>query len=901
MAEAESKQSFTPNQNSAQSQDSAHNAPAKHASAGHDAMPPGTMNGTPRDERIAGLEMGVDVAAMMNATGDLDTRFYNLLLSPMLKEMQSTVEQNNEILDDILNKMKDEREVNRKKQLSAHIPLQLQGRGRDVQEIIKHVENFISYENYDMEETDVSKFTEASLHELDSHARLAVIGHSVSSYVSTLDSSHLKHIANKIVTDVTVWLSIIFRFPGASAHMHEGEREGLARIANLAIHRRYPKYATDGYEVLYPRPPVIYMSAAAKHNLGQQLCHQLGLPLSCVCTVPCVVGRMNVDSLHKLMEDDISSGKVPVLVISFAGTPLLGRVDNISRLSEICRQHDVWLHLEGSSLTMLAASSLPSYLTSAPLANSLTLNLGAWLALPAVPFVTLFRSPDVMLTRAASLSTFNVRYKLNCVSLWMCTVSLGHDNILARLHYHTHLATVLHDRIAQISTTNELILLEIESPCVILRYQRKVIPDHNAATSHTTESQSTVPNSTTTVAITTGLTSNNNTDKDQYFETLNIWLVETLKREVPEIHVAAVELEGVGLCIRYAPLETSYVSPSSLFDVTLDSVDRFIACLERNVEILDATVSMKKDFEDIVRAQDNMALVHLPSWAGLGAVQYVPDSLLKVSSLSEMTVQSKHEINVLNHEIVSQLKSSDTAFSVGQTEGGLYCVRFGLVTDDTDLEELIAMVYTTGKDVEESSKFIQTMADVVKHGIEQAALDLEKENQDKLLQEGVLRQVPLVGSLINWWSPPAKDPIKGRTFNLASGKMISTEDTYKYHMQIQEASPASPAVQQKVREGPLKASLKPAHSKRVPEGQEVSSEGQETPSEGQGAAGEQESSVGPIDGQAVERSQLIDGPGETGVPSTDATATENVPTTGVPASGVPGSTSNGTPVATASS
>jgi len=37
--------------------------------------------------------------------------------------------------------------------------------------------------------------------------------------------------------------------------------------------------------------------------------------------------------------------------------------------------------------------------------------------------------------------------------------------------------------------------------------------------------------------------------------------------------------------------------------------------------------------------------------------------------------------------------------------------------------------------------------------------------------QGVLRQVPLVGSLINWWSPPPKDPIKGRTFNLTSGKL----------------------------------------------------------------------------------------------------------------------------------
>jgi len=41
---------------------------------------------------------------------------------------------------------------------------------------------------------------------------------------------------------------------------------------------------------------------------------------------------------------------------------------------------------------------------------------------------------------------------------------------------------------------------------------------------------------------------------------------------------------------------------------------------------------------------------------------------------------------------------------LGVTQDGLYCIRFGLVTADTDLEELIGMVVATGKDVEESSK-----------------------------------------------------------------------------------------------------------------------------------------------------------------------------------------------------
>ena len=39
-------------------------------------------------------------------------------------------------------------------------------------------------------------------------------------------------------------------------------------------------------------------------------------------------------------------------------------------------------------------------------------------------------------------------------------------------------------------------------------------------------------------------------------------------------------------------------------------------------------------------------------------------------------------------------------------------MRFGLIMDETDLEELIALVFTTGREVEESSK-VSAQLDVV--------------------------------------------------------------------------------------------------------------------------------------------------------------------------------------------
>lgn len=79
---------------------------------------------------------------------------------------------------------------------------------------------------------------------------------------------------------------------------------------------------------------------------------QLGLPLSCLCTVPSntlpgSTHKMDIPTLEKLLEDDISAGKTPVLVVAYAGTPLVGHVDNIQALQAICKKSEIWLHIEG--------------------------------------------------------------------------------------------------------------------------------------------------------------------------------------------------------------------------------------------------------------------------------------------------------------------------------------------------------------------------------------------------------------------------------------------------------------------------------------------------------------------------------------------------------------------------
>ncbi|XP_030780759.1 putative pyridoxal-dependent decarboxylase domain-containing protein 2 isoform X2 [Rhinopithecus roxellana] len=129
---------------------------------------------------------------------------------------------------------------------------------------------------------------------------MALLGHSLGAYISTLDKEKLRKLTTRILSDTTLWLCRIFRYENGCAYFHEEEREGLAKICRLAIHSRYEDFVVDGFNVLYNKKPVIYLSAAARPGLGQYLCNQ------------------DVAFLEKMIKDDIERGRLPLLLVANA-------------------------------------------------------------------------------------------------------------------------------------------------------------------------------------------------------------------------------------------------------------------------------------------------------------------------------------------------------------------------------------------------------------------------------------------------------------------------------------------------------------------------------------------------------------------------------------------------------
>jgi sulfinoalanine decarboxylase/sulfinoalanine decarboxylase/aspartate 1-decarboxylase len=59
-------------------------------------------------------------------------------------------------------------------------------------------------------------------------------------------------------------------------------------------------------------------------------------------------GQMDVSSFKKQVEEDLANGFLPFYLNATAGTTVLCAFDNITDLSPICNQYNIWLHLDGA-------------------------------------------------------------------------------------------------------------------------------------------------------------------------------------------------------------------------------------------------------------------------------------------------------------------------------------------------------------------------------------------------------------------------------------------------------------------------------------------------------------------------------------------------------------------------
>ena len=85
------------------------------------------------------------------------------------------------------------------------------------------------------------------------------------------------------------------------------------------------------------------------HFSMEKSCHIMGLGYKSVVKVPVdEKKRMDVTALRSLIEADLAAGNIPFLIVATVGTTDFGSIDPLEELSQLARQHNMWLHADAA-------------------------------------------------------------------------------------------------------------------------------------------------------------------------------------------------------------------------------------------------------------------------------------------------------------------------------------------------------------------------------------------------------------------------------------------------------------------------------------------------------------------------------------------------------------------------
>ena len=219
--------------------------------------------------------------------------------------------------------------------------------------------------------------------------------------LATLARSQL---ASKIELETIRWIGERVGWPGDfngtfTSGGNEANFSGLA----LALTAKYPESVEDGVASIGAQPTA-YASAESHHSLDKSA-GLLGIGRKALRRIA-VNENLQLDpqALERAIAEDRAAGKKPFCVVATAGTTNSGTVDDLVALSEICRRHNLWLHVDGAyGAAAIFSDRHRGLIRGIERADSLTIDPHKWLAMPFAAGVILTCHPE-LLQRAFSVA-----------------------------------------------------------------------------------------------------------------------------------------------------------------------------------------------------------------------------------------------------------------------------------------------------------------------------------------------------------------------------------------------------------------------------------------------------------------------------------------------------------------
>eukprot|EP01129_Flabellula_baltica_P002160 TRINITY_DN12005_c0_g1_i1.p1 TRINITY_DN12005_c0_g1~~TRINITY_DN12005_c0_g1_i1.p1 ORF type:complete len:651 (-),score=144.18 TRINITY_DN12005_c0_g1_i1:35-1987(-) len=185
---------------------------------------------------------------------------------------------------------------------------------------------------------------------------------------------------------------------------------------------------------------------------------------------------------------------------------------------------------------------------------------------------------------------------------------------------------------------------------------------------------------------------------------------------------------------------------------TKENLNNLCSFLKSELDVIERTLGFRRQFMDEVAKIPGSRIVKSEEASNLGCLRFVPPDF----DIGRSSQVIENEVTTLNRNIFERISKSFDIFHEGADIQGKYCIVVGRVNENFDeevLHQIVSVLRNTTQEISKTFQYTESIDNILLEAKKQAEMLLKEEEERISNNKGIVRSIPLVGSVWNWFSP----------------------------------------------------------------------------------------------------------------------------------------------------